>query len=215
MNAYAPCTVYSSIDEQGRYAYGNQPRICQWNLARFAETLLPLLAEDIELAVEVATEAIGRFPAIYQQQWLAGMRGKLGWADIRDDDLSLVEQLLRWLEQHQRDYTNTFHDLTARPDRLGGYADQNFSSGTSGGSWPSRPRTGQRLGSGCDGTIRWSFLAITGSKKPVGGRRSTGPGTAGQAIAGADSSVRRPCRQPGLPGTAHGRGTGYRTFCGT
>ena len=80
MDAYDPATVFSSIDHQGRYAYGNQPGIAQWNLARLAETLLPLLDDDADTAVALATEVVKDFPALYQQHWLAELRRKLGLA---------------------------------------------------------------------------------------------------------------------------------------
>src|SRR5271156_172778 len=78
MNAYRPDTVFSSIDHAGRYAYGNQPSIAQWNLARFAETLLPLLDSDQEKAIAVAMKVLGDYPALFERYWLAGMRKKLG-----------------------------------------------------------------------------------------------------------------------------------------
>jgi uncharacterized protein YdiU (UPF0061 family) len=78
MDVYDPETVFSSIDRKGRYAYGNQPHIAQWNLARLAEALLPLLQEDEKLAIEKANEAIHRFQSRFQRHWLAGMRSKLG-----------------------------------------------------------------------------------------------------------------------------------------
>lgn len=81
MEAYDPATVFSSIDRGGRYAWGNQPGIAQWNLARLAEALLPLLHADTEQAVEQATEVINHFPVLYQRHWLAVMRAKLGLAD--------------------------------------------------------------------------------------------------------------------------------------
>ena len=78
MDTYDPATVFSSIDLQGRYAYGNQPHIAGWNLARFAETLLPLLHDDQEQAIKLAQDAISDFSELYQRNWLAGMRAKLG-----------------------------------------------------------------------------------------------------------------------------------------
>lgn len=81
MEAYDPATVFSSIDRGGRYAWGNQPGIAQWNLARLAEALLPLLHADTEQAVELATEVINHFPVLYQRHWLAVMRAKLGLVD--------------------------------------------------------------------------------------------------------------------------------------
>ncbi len=112
MNKYSPCTVYSSIDENGRYSFGNQPGICQWNLARFAETLLPLLAPSTEASVELATQAINEFSAIFGEYWLTGMRRKLGLPDAQDDDRELTESLLIFMDQQQLDFTNTFRDLT-------------------------------------------------------------------------------------------------------
>src|SRR3712207_1945568 len=78
MNAYDPKTVFSSIDHAGRYAYGNQPAIAQWNLARLAEALLPLLDPDQERAITVATEVLSEFPDRFGGYWLAGVRQKLG-----------------------------------------------------------------------------------------------------------------------------------------
>src|SRR4029453_5607461 len=78
INPSPPATGFSSIHHAGRYAYGNQPAIAQWNLARFAEALLPLLGPDPEKAVAAATEALGEYPALFERYWLSGMRQKLG-----------------------------------------------------------------------------------------------------------------------------------------
>jgi uncharacterized protein YdiU (UPF0061 family) len=112
MDTFDPATVFSSIDEQGRYAYANQPYIAVWNLARFAETLLPLLHADQEQAVKVAEAALADFSKLYSGEWLAGMRGKLGIFNEEEQDGSLVEGLLRVMEKHQADYINTFRALT-------------------------------------------------------------------------------------------------------
>ena len=85
LDAFDPTTVFSSIDEQGRYAYGNQPIVMEWNLARFAESLLPLLADDEGDAVALATASLGTFRDRYSAAWSAGMRAKLGLADDVDD----------------------------------------------------------------------------------------------------------------------------------
>jgi protein adenylyltransferase len=111
MDAYDPATVFSSIDRNGRYAYGRQPPIAQWNLARLAETLLPLLAPGEEKAVEIANEAVSRFEARYQHHWLAGMRSKLGLFNEESEDASLIQSLLGWMHQTKADFTNTFRDL--------------------------------------------------------------------------------------------------------
>lgn len=112
MDTYDPATVFSSIDTQGRYAYGNQPRMAGWNLARFAETLLPLLHEDQEEAVKLAQDALNDFAKLYESNWLAGMRAKLGMFNEETQDESLIEELLRLMHKYRADYTNTFCALT-------------------------------------------------------------------------------------------------------
>ncbi|PYI52475.1 protein adenylyltransferase SelO [Paenibacillus flagellatus] len=112
MDVYDPATVFSSIDTQGRYAYGNQPRIAAWNLARFAEALLPLLHDDEEQAVKLAEEAIAGFTDLYRRHWLTGMRAKLGMANEEPEDEALIEDLLGMMQKLGADYTNTFRALT-------------------------------------------------------------------------------------------------------
>ncbi|HUR58729.1 MAG TPA: YdiU family protein [Opitutaceae bacterium] len=112
MDAYDPATVFSSIDIHGRYAYGSQPSIAQWNLARLAETLLPLLHAEEPPAIAVATAALKRFATSFQQHWLAGMRRKLGLFSDEPEDTSLIEALLAWMQSAKADFTNTFAELT-------------------------------------------------------------------------------------------------------
>jgi len=112
MDTYDPATVFSSIDIQGRYAYGNQPHIAGWNLARFAETLLPLLHVNPEHAVKLAQDAISDFTELYHSNWLAGMRAKLGIFNAEIQDQSLIENLLGMMKKYRADYTNTFRALT-------------------------------------------------------------------------------------------------------
>jgi len=112
MDTYDPATVFSSIDTQGRYAYGNQPYIAGWNLARFAETLLSLIHNNQEEAVKLAQDEISRFMELYQRNWLSGMRAKLGIFNKEDQDVTIVEDLLGMMEKYQADYTNTFRALT-------------------------------------------------------------------------------------------------------
>jgi uncharacterized protein YdiU (UPF0061 family) len=112
MDTYDPATVFSSIDHGGRYAYGNQPPIAQWNLARLAETMLPLLDPDADKAVERATAALERFPDLFEQHWLDGMRAKLGLFAAEDDDGALVNDLLAWMQRQSADFTNMFRWLT-------------------------------------------------------------------------------------------------------
>ena len=120
MDAYDPATVFSSIDHGGRYAYGNQPSIAQWNLARLAEAMLPLFDRDVDRAVERATAALDRFPDLFEQHWLDGMRAKLGLFTQEDGDKALVDDLLVWMQRVSADFTNTFRSLTS--GRLAGDA---------------------------------------------------------------------------------------------
>lgn len=117
MDIYDPETVFSSIDVQGRYAYQNQPGITGWNLARFAEALLPLLDQDIEKAVEIAQSAVTEFPKFYRESWLAGMQAKLGLFNEEKEDEALFQELLTIMKTYKADYTNTFRALTF--DKLG------------------------------------------------------------------------------------------------
>ncbi|MGW8957963.1 protein adenylyltransferase SelO [Paenibacillus sp. NPDC055715] len=112
LDAYDPETVFSSIDVQGRYAYGNQPSIAAWNLARFAETLLPLLHDNKAQAIKLAENAISDFTEMYHRNWLMGMRAKLGIFNEELQDLSLIEGLLGIMQKYRADYTNTFRALT-------------------------------------------------------------------------------------------------------
>jgi uncharacterized protein YdiU (UPF0061 family) len=112
MNVYDPETVFSSIDTRGRYAYGNQPSIAGWNLARLAESLLPLLHDDPVQAVEIAQKAISTYQELYRSHWLAGMRSKLGIFNQETQDEALFERLLELMQKNKLDYTNTFRTLT-------------------------------------------------------------------------------------------------------
>ena len=113
MDHYDPATVFSSIDRQGRYAYSNQPPIAQWNLARFAEALLPLLDPDPETAIHLAQVAISEFPALFQGYWLSGMRAKLGLFNEEAEDITLIQDLLTRMHQQQADFTRTFRLLSS------------------------------------------------------------------------------------------------------
>ena len=111
MDSYDPATVFSSIDEAGRYAYGNQAPVAQWNLARFAETLLPLIDAGRQRAIELATGLIEGFPQRFSGHWLAGMRRKLGLFTAEADDLALVEAWLELLRANAADFTQSFRRL--------------------------------------------------------------------------------------------------------
>ena len=121
MDSYDPKTVFSSIDQMGRYAYCNQPVITKWNLARFAECLVPLIDKDQDKAIKIATETINSFEKKYEEKWMNMMREKLGLFGLEDKDKFLILDLLTWMHEKKADYTNTFchlMDLTPKKDTL-------------------------------------------------------------------------------------------------
>jgi len=218
MNAYDPATVFSSIDSGGRYAYGNQPAITQWNLARFAETLLPLLDADQERAVAIAMEVLNEFPDRFEAHWLAGMRKKIGLRTAVGDDVELIRSLLGWMEKTRADFTNTFRDLSADEAPAGaGYTDADFRS------WSERWL--QRLGR--EGGTRTSATALMRSVNPAVIPRNH---RVEEALAAAEerddlSVLHRLLAVLATPYEAGAdaaeyrvpppEGCGYRTFCGT
>ncbi len=127
MDTYDPQTVFSSIDELGRYAYFNQPSITKWNLARFAECLIPLIDPKKDKAVEIATEAINSFDKSYETKWINMMRDKLGLFGQDQKDQVLIIDLLTWMHKNKADYTNTFcflMDENFQNNKI--YNDENF-----------------------------------------------------------------------------------------
>lgn len=112
MDAYNPNTVFSSIDTYGRYVYKNQPKIAVWNLSRFAETLLPLLHEKNDKAIKLAQDTVAEFYELYHNNWISGMRKKLGIFNEEAEDEALIEELLNIMHKNNEDYTNTFIKLT-------------------------------------------------------------------------------------------------------
>lgn len=116
LDAYDPATVFSSIDQQGRYAYANQPAIAQWNLARLAESLLPLFAADEEQAIAAVREVLERFAERYQQHYDEGARAKLGLATEEVSDRQLFASLLEQMHRDQADFTTTFALLSSLAD---------------------------------------------------------------------------------------------------
>ena len=111
MDTYDPKTVFSSIDQMGRYAYCNQPVITKWNLSRFAECLIPLIDKDQKKSITIATEIINSFEKKYEEKWLNMMRDKLGLFGVDEKDKYLILDLLTWMHQEKMDYTNTFCHL--------------------------------------------------------------------------------------------------------
>ena len=111
MDNYDPKTVFSSIDKFGRYAFSNQPPITKWNLARFAECLIPLIDKNEDTAIKLATDLIDNFQNIYEDKWLNMIRDKLGLFGEEKNDKKLINDLFNWMEKNKADYTNTFCHL--------------------------------------------------------------------------------------------------------
>ena len=127
MDTYDPKTVFSSIDQMGRYAYCNQPVITKWNLSRFAECLIPLIDKDQNKSIELATEIINSFEKKYEEKWLNMMRDKLGLFGVEDGDKSLILDLLTWMHQKKLDYTNTFcHLMDSEIEKNENFIDKDF-----------------------------------------------------------------------------------------
>lgn len=112
MDAFSHNKVFSSIDREGRYAYYNQPAIGLWNLTRLAESLVPLLADDVEPAVDIAKQALEKYMPLYEQYWLTGMRDKLGLSIEQVGDKELVDELLDIMASNRADFTLTFYYLS-------------------------------------------------------------------------------------------------------
>ena len=143
LDAYDARTVYSSIDRNGRYAYGQQPRIALWNLTRFAETLLPLLDADEDAAVKQAEGALATFGPRFDAAYRGGLARKLGLSDLREGDADLAGDLLRLMAENQADHTLTFRRLCAAaesPDGDGPVRD-GFVDPTAYDGWAARWRS--------------------------------------------------------------------------
>lgn len=157
MDAFDPATVFSSIDTGGRYAYANQPPVLQWNLARFAETLIPLVDPDQDRAVELLTEVLGTFPDIYQRSWTAGMRDKLGLPESVPDAeaAELIDEVSRMLSASRADYTGFFRALGAAAGGEGAAGEGAAGEGAGGDDGPLR----DLVGALADGWLaRWRAL---------------------------------------------------------
>jgi len=112
MDSFHPATVYSSIDQRGRYAYGNQPAIAQWNLSGLAQTLLPLIDDEEEKAIELARDALRSFAKRFEDAYLTGMRRKLGLIEQREEDAPLIRDLLALMASNKTDFTLAFRRLS-------------------------------------------------------------------------------------------------------
>lgn len=219
MDTYNMETVFSSIDRQGRYAYGNQPYIAAWNLTRLAEALLPVLHEDEEQAVKMAEDEIRNFTDIFHHHWLAGMRAKLGLFGEEEEDDMLAKDLLTLMQEKRADFTNTFRALTmGKPEGTGLTCEAEF------GQWLERwqARRGRQQES-----EEASFELMRSSNPTVIPRNHRVEEALEAAVDGGDYSVmerllsalRDPYayapEQEEYARLPEGAAQPYRTFCGT
>lgn len=218
IDAYDPATVFSSIDHGGRYAFGNQPQIAQWNLARLAEALLPLIDPDPERAVALATDQVRAFADLYETRWLTMMRGKLGLTGEETEDRVLVADLLGWMQANAADYTTTFRALSAgEVGAVGVFEAPAFQSWQT--RWQARLA---RHGSSID-DARAAMRAANPAYIPRNHLVEEALGAAvdssdlGPANALLDALARPYEERPGLERYAEPNplSCGYRTFCGT
>jgi serine/tyrosine/threonine adenylyltransferase len=134
LDTYDPAAVFSSIDRGGRYAYGNQPNIAHWNLARLAEALLPLIDDDKDKSVASAEEALGKFPDRFHTHYTAGLRAKLGFLTEEEGDFDLAKGFLEWMKDAEADFTSSFFALSKHAE-TGGLEGPLSSGGASSLSW--------------------------------------------------------------------------------
>ncbi|WP_372657544.1 YdiU family protein [Hydrogenophaga sp.] len=233
MDHYDPATVFSSIDRDGRYAYGNQPHIARWNLARLAEGLLPLLHSEAEPAVALATEVIDAFPARYQHHHLAQMRRKLGLQGEQADDAALASDFLASMVGQAVDFTQAFRQLGELAQDPSGGRDAGlralYLDASALDAWLPRWRARLALGanSGVDGAAG-SLVAMRQANPVYIPRNHLVEAALSAAVERDDfapfETLLRVLRQPfqadpawaafAEPATAE-QAAGYRTFCGT
>jgi uncharacterized protein YdiU (UPF0061 family) len=226
MDAYDPATVFSSIDHGGRYAYANQPMIAQWNLARLAECLLPLMAETPEAALPLAQESLGTFRTTFQEAYAGGLRAKLGLVSEQDGDGDLVDDLFGRMTGNTVDFTLFFRalaDAAADPAADAAVRDL-FIDPTAFDAWAANWRA--RLGAeGADPAARRDAMRraspaviprnhqVEAAIEAAVERRDLGPFEALHAMLAAPFEDRpgdAPYRLPPPPEQRV-----YRTFCGT
>ena len=170
MDLYDPTTVFSSIDHGGRYAFGNQPRIAQWNLAHFAETLLPLLADDADAGVAAATEVLQSFSGKFHDRWTTGMLAKLGIIDRGEGDDQLIDDLLTTMHAQRVDFTQFFRSLSAF------VGDESVPVGSGAGAAARSAEAGAGAGAGTGAGGRASALGGAGDSPSGSVGTLTGPG---------------------------------------
>lgn len=130
LNSYDPTKAFSSIDTNGRYAFGNQPNIAHWNLSCLANALLPIIHSDTDTAVKMATEVLNQFPSLYTQLYTATMAAKIGFDEksISNEVIDLLKELMQWMQKEQADYTNTFLTIQGTLLPSGTYNGNSFES---------------------------------------------------------------------------------------
>ncbi len=223
MDTYDPGTVFSSIDSRGRYAYGNQPQIATWNIARFAEALLPLLDPDTDVAVSRAHEALESFAKHYDRAWLEGMRSKLGLDRAEPDDLELVNDLLSVAAAHELDYTSMFRNL-AQVARGDADAHDTFGAHDDVDAWMTRWRArldleAQDHAALADGMDQINPIYVPRNHKTeealaaASERQDMGPFD--RLLAAVSSPFVRQPELADLEGPAPAQFYPYQTFCGT
>jgi len=223
MDAFDPATVFSSIDHGGRYAYGNQPRIAQWNLARLGETLLPLFHVEAETAIAAATDVLQSFPGRYDEYWSHGMRAKVGVAEGCREDGALIDDLLALLHAQKVDFTACFRALSSSVLGDAARARSLFAEPSAFDAWSDRWQA--QLSSQASG--RQAIAEAMDRVNPVYIPRNH---HVEEALAAASAGDLRPFRRlldvlaqpfderPGLEpyaGPAPPSFGAYRTFCGT
>ena len=217
MEAFDPATVFSSIDTGGRYAYGNQPAMAQWNLARLAEALLPLLHRDQEQAVAPAVDSLGEFGRQYGAAWSAGMRAKLGLPASLDDAVAspLVDDLLTLLKASQVDYTSFFRLLGAAARGDASSTRRLFGAGAAFDAWVVRWRA---QGPDADAMDRVNPVYIPRNHLVEQALGAATDGDLHPLLQLLDALATPYDERPGLDRYAAGAPEdfgAYRTFCGT
>jgi uncharacterized protein YdiU (UPF0061 family) len=209
MDAFDPATVFSSIDHGGRYAYGNQPPIAQWNLARLAETLLPLFDVEPDTALAAADAVLQSFPGRYHGHWRHGMRAKLGLADAQEEDGALIDDLLALLHAQRVDFTSFFRALSSSVRGDTEPARSRFEQPVAFDAWSERWRVVPGLRSARDGRSGGPRQSdVHPAQPPRRGRARGGdrrrPGTVPPAARRTPPTVRRTTRSGALrrPGPA-------------
>ena len=222
MDGYDPATVFSSIDRGGRYAFGSQPQIVHWNLARLAEALLPMIDEDKDEAVAAAEEVLGKFTGKFRENYARVLRAKLGLGREEEGDLALAEELLAWMKETGADYTNSFAALTQAAEvgaMEGGLLSGGVALDVWHGKWVARLQR--------EGAAKEAVLALMRSANPVVIPRNHRVEEALAAAASGDFAVMRrllevlvrPFEESGknamYRAAPDAGGENYRTFCGT